>query len=322
MPTFPKPSFPYTVRVADEQRHLRDHKVTRGIPSRTSDRLLVSSWNVANFGAQVRDDEHIQVLAEIISWFDLVALQEVRDNYLDLERVLHALPGQWRYLMSDVAGNDERLAFLFRYPKVRRLELIGEVAIPPSAHRHIKLPGVKEEFKGFDRNPYLAAFGAGGSSFLLANVHSYFGSQNSAAQKKASMGRRALETYAIARWADIERTSKTSFTREIIALGDMNMPKRDPADPIFNAITKRGMIVPEHSAKIASSIASDAEYDQVAMFPGATQDRLTAGVGVFDFDTVIFPDLWVSKTQAQFRSYIRYYISDHRPVWFELKIAG
>jgi len=41
-------------------------------------------------------------------------------------------------------------------------EKIGEVAVPPADHRHIRLPGNESTFTGFDRNPCLADFHAKG----------------------------------------------------------------------------------------------------------------------------------------------------------------
>jgi hypothetical protein len=35
---------------------------------------------------------------------------------------------------------------------------------------------------------------------------------------------------------------------------------------------------------------------------------------VFDFDGGVFAALWATKTPTQFRSFIRYYLSDHRPL--------
>jgi hypothetical protein len=49
------------------------------------------------------------------------------------------------------------------------------------------------------------------------------------------MDRRSLETYAVALWAEKRLKSPFSFTRDVIALGDFNMPKRDPSDPIFHS---------------------------------------------------------------------------------------
>jgi hypothetical protein len=61
------------------------------------------------------------------------------------------------------------------------------------------------------------------------------------------MERRALETFAVARWASLRQKSRFSFTRELAVLGDFNMPKSEPGDPIYNALTKLGLELPEHS---------------------------------------------------------------------------
>lgn len=89
----------------------------------------------------------------------------------------------------------------------------------------------------------------------------------------------------------------------------------EPGDPIFKALTKLGLELPEHSTQIASSISTDANYDQIAFLPEATRDHFTGVKGVFDYDTVIFPDLWQAGTHAKnFKAYLPYYMSDHRPM--------
>jgi hypothetical protein len=105
----------------------------------------------------------------------------------------------------------------------------------------------------------------------------------------------------------------------LIALGDFNMPKREKGDPIFTALTKLGLDIPEHSTLIASSISSDANYDQIAFLPETTKRCFTGLKGVFDYDKVLFPDLWQDGVnEKNFRTYLRYYISDHRPMWVQL----
>ena len=161
-------------------------------------------------------------------------------------------------------------------------------AVPrPSRYKSIKLPGINAQFNGFDRTPYLAAFSVGGTSIIFVNVHLFYGDET-----PASIARRSLETFAVAKWADLRKKSPYSFTRELVALGDFNMPKREPGDPIFNALTKLGLELPEHSTQIASAISSDSNYDQIAFFPETTQNRFTGLKGVFDYDAVIFPDLY------------------------------
>jgi hypothetical protein len=100
------------------------------------------------------------------------------------------------------------------------------------------------------------------------------------------------------------------------------MPKSEPGDPIFNALTKLGLELPEHSTQIASSISNDSNYDQVAFLPGTTQRCFTGLKGVFDYDTALFPALWQNgQNMARFQSYLRYYISDHRPMWVQLSVG-
>lgn len=45
-------------------------------------------------------------------------------------------------------------------------------------------------------------------------------------------------------------------------MGDFNTPMAVAGDPIFDALTKLGLEVPNHSTQIASSIMSDAHTDQ------------------------------------------------------------
>ena len=318
MPAFPKPTFAYNYKVQDEIKALRKWRDTqpgRAIPAKSASRLLVVTWNLANFGVQKRRDDDYQLIAEILSWFDVAALQEVNENLTGLRALQKFLPKKFAVLFSDAAGNNERMTYLYDRNKIKLLEQVGEIAVSPSDHKYVKLPGITQKFTGFDRNPYLAAFKACSFTFLLVNVHLYFGKESEA----ASIERRCLETYAVARWADLNVKSKYAYATDIIALGDFNLPKVDPADPVYKALTKRGLQLPPHSTEIASAIASDSHYDQVAFFPSQTKQEFTGQCGVFDFDGAVFKSLWQTKTPAQFRSYVKYYLSDHRPLWAEFK---
>ncbi len=48
-------------------------------------------------------------------------------------------------------------------------------------------------------------------------------------------------------------------------------PTRDGGNVVYDALTSRGLVTPAHSTVIGSSIASDNQYDQVAMFPKTTK---------------------------------------------------
>lgn len=81
MVAFEKPDYTFPFSLEAEQQHLLRHKAKRGIPDRKEDRLLIATWNVANLGLYERTEAHYQLIAEIMSWFDIVAVQEVHDLY-------------------------------------------------------------------------------------------------------------------------------------------------------------------------------------------------------------------------------------------------
>lgn len=324
MPEFEKPTFAYDYNVAAQLKALRDHRDTkegRAIPAKGPKRLLLATWNIANLGLQERRESDHRLIAELVGWFDLVALQEVNDNLNGLREIQKQLPASYRALFSDRAGNKERLAFLYDASRVTLLEKVGEIAIPPSEARYVKLQGSEQRFEGFDRNPYLGSFQAGNVRFLLANVHLYFGSAKNGEASKRSMNRRTLETLAVARWADLRRQSPYAYTKDIFALGDFNLPKAEPGDPIYDALTGRGLHLPDHTSKVGSNLKSDKHYDQIAFFPGESGD-LVASSGIFDFDGALFRSLWESRGEKDFLAYMRYYISDHRILWAELQLQG
>lgn len=323
MPGFPKPTFRYDYDLARELKALRTYprlpgKEDRAIPPKRDDRLLVVTWNIANLGLQQRREKDHRLIAEILGWFDMAAIQEVNGNLAGLRGIQDHLPRRYRVLFSDPGGNNERYVFLYDSRKIVALEEFGEVTIPPKELKHVRFEQIGLEFQGFDRNPYLTAFRAGGLTFLLANVHLYFGDEDEA----TGMDRRCLEAYAVARWAALRRKDREAYTGNVLALGDFNLPVRDKSDPVFRALTRRGLHLPEHSTKVGgSNLSDDAQYDQMALFPGPMKDAITAA-GLFDFDGAVFRDLWgeTKAEQTKFRSYVKYYLSDHRPLWAQLRI--
>ena len=315
MPPFPKPRFEYAYELARERAALRAYrreKPGRQIPAKGKDTLLVATWNIANLGVQDRLASDYALIAEVISWFDLVAVQEVNDDLRGIEAIHDELPARYDLLFSDASGNRERQAFLYDSRKVRRLREVGRVAIPPSQLPKIARQGTATPFAGFDRGPYLASFEAGSFRFALLNVHLFYGSDD-----PADLDRRTLETFAVAWWADRTHRDAKTYVPDIVPLGDFNLPKAEPGDRIFDALVALGLETPSHSSQIGSAIASDNQYDQLAFFPGATKDRFTGACSVFDFDGAVFQDLWAQRTPTQFRDYVRYHLSDHRPLWAE-----
>jgi endonuclease/exonuclease/phosphatase family metal-dependent hydrolase len=352
MPVFRKPRIDHPWDVDEEVAALRNYstlpgKEDRAIPPKAADRLLLATWNIANLGAQARRDKDHRLLAEVIGWFDLVAVQEVNGKLDGLRAILAELPG-YRTVFNDAGGNNERFAFIYDADKVELQEEIGELTIPAADLPKIKLRDIPARFVGFDRNPMLASFTVRDTLLLLSSVHLYFGkgrgkgvpddedaavTRSSAARSAAErrkepppafgIDRRVLEAFAVAWWANKRHRDSSAYAQQVIALGDFNLPKRAQGDRVYDALTSKGMRLPEHSTRVGgSNVRDDAHYDQMAVWPGALDDAIEQ-VGIFDFDGAVFRTLWGAGTKAEqqrFFGYVQYYLSDHRPLWMALRV--
>lgn len=100
--------------------------------------VRIGTWNLREFGGSKyggRDtDEPLYYIAEIIAQFDIVALQEVRDDMREFGRLRRILGPDWDYLATDVtdgvAGNGERMVFLFNQTRARFRNIAGELTLP------------------------------------------------------------------------------------------------------------------------------------------------------------------------------------------------
>jgi endonuclease/exonuclease/phosphatase family metal-dependent hydrolase len=316
MPGFEKPDFAYNYNPDSQIAALRSYRDTatgRALPAKAPGRLLVASWNIANLGVHERRDRDHRLIAEMISWFDLVAVQEVNDDLSGLRAVQALLPPSYQVVFSDKAGNNERMCFVYDSTRVSLLEKVGEVAVPPRWKYVIRVPDSDQKFTGFDRNPYLAAFQVDGLTMVLVNVHLYFGGDTT-----FQHNRRFMEALATARWADLRRGSDNAYTKNIMVMGDFNMYNADWSDPIWRVLVDKGLYLVPHSTYVGgSNIRNDRAYDQVAFFPGPIKDAVEA-TGVFDFDGGVFSHLWDTRTRTEFMAYTQYYLSDHRILWAEL----
>lgn len=303
----------YRDRVHDDPARNRHIPITG-----QAGQVLIASWNIANLGVHKRRQSDTEVIAAILGWFEIVAIQEVADNLNDFYRVLESLPDHYNWIFSDRAGNDERSAYIYDTRRVSLGPKIGEVAIVESDRKYVRLPGIDRVFHGFNRNPYLASFTVENTDILFANCHLLYGPQKKKSDRLASIERRQLEAYAIARWCDLRRGDRHAWSKNIFALGDFNLPIAEPGDPVFDALTKRGLRLPPHETRIPTNVSNTADYDQIAVTPGILS-RIT-DQGVFDFDGAIFPDIYDRNAPGYWRSCAKYYISDHRPLWLQFEL--
>lgn len=309
-----EPDFRYDVRVDYERDRIRawQQQPGREIPEGGDENLLIATWNLTNFGLQKRKQEHIQIMAEILRPFHVVALQEIADDLSHLNDLIVALGAGWEVFYTDIAGNRERLAYLYREP-VKPTGLAAELALRSFERQRILIEEVSEVFEGFNRNPYMLGFRANGFTFTLVNVHLYW----------TSIGLRQLEAKALSGWAEGRAKKDYPPNDDIILIGDFNMPSFDEDDEIFKILKRNGLELPKHRTNlVGSNLAGDNHYDEIAFFPRRTRQDFTGRMGVYDFDGALFDDLWSDDDKEQrkrFYQYLRYYIADHRPMWAEFR---
>jgi endonuclease/exonuclease/phosphatase family metal-dependent hydrolase len=341
---FKSPVPPHQYKVSTEKSALSKHFTKRKVPSRNKKQLLLASWNVANLGAQTRTPEAKALVAHILKRFDLIALQELNDKYEIIDELLKLMGPGFDYIMTDTAGNQERLAYIYRKRHVTPTNLFGELALRPREYpkRTVKVKwrdrGVEKvdtfknlRFVPFDRNPFIGSFRCGAISFVLVNTHLYFGKfQNSRKQAdRLKYARRVLEIYALSRWADRRANKDSTYDKNIILLGDMNVPTMDSTESTYKALIKFGWQPTDYTTRTGgSNIGNDKTYDQMIFAPGNLNERIK-DQGVFDFDKAVFRSLWrhingqfsPSKAVGKFNMHVKHHISDHRPLWVKLDIT-
>ncbi len=141
----------------------------RTVPKKKRSNILIATWNIRKFGnltrqwlpggrySPKRDLRALRSIVEILSRFDVIAVQEVTGNLRALRDTMKYLGDRWSFLMTDItrgdAGNYERLAFIFNNTRVQTSGLACEVVVPPDLH------AVKRSiFIGEGDNPMLEKF--------------------------------------------------------------------------------------------------------------------------------------------------------------------
>lgn len=318
MPTidYDGPDFDYDVN--NELCAIREHQIHREIPRRTPEKMLLASWNLCNLGdeKQPRRPEDLELMAKVMRPFDLIAVQEIKDNFQPFREVVQCMGSDYDYLITDRAGNDERLGFIFNTSRVSRLQLAGELVILENERKTVTVKyngkDTEAKFTGFNRNPYIAAFRSGRFSFTLVNVHILYGSG------KWGYLRRIAEVYNLASWANARVTHKAhkTFDHDIILIGDFNIPKANTKDRVGRQLLKFGMQLTKHSSQTGSNLGGTDHYDQIAFHPQHTNGKFTDRSGVFDFDKVVFQNIWENH-RKHFTQFTKFHLSDHRLIWSE-----
>jgi hypothetical protein len=122
------------------RKALGKHLEAQGVGAESSRSVRIATWNLREFGGRKyggRDYEPLYYIAEVVSHFDLVALQEVRENLKELHELRRILGPNWNYLATDVtegsSGNGERMVYVYNRNKVLFRNIAGELSLPTGA---------------------------------------------------------------------------------------------------------------------------------------------------------------------------------------------
>jgi endonuclease/exonuclease/phosphatase family metal-dependent hydrolase len=305
---------------------LRDQLAGKlGIPPKTVEHnLLLATWNIREFGGSKyeRSPDSYYFIAEIINHFDLVAVQEVREDLGALKRVMKILGNWWKYMVTDVtlgqAGNHERLAFLYDSRKVQFDGLAGQIVLPPEKKRNVRQMA---------RAPFICGFRAGWTRFEICTAHIYYGtskSEDPTRLKEIATLADLLATRAKKKTAKPGDDRRQAQPPNLILLGDFNIFDSKNSGSM-NALANNGFRVPDQISGKHTNKLKNKNYDQIAFYEVARRFQATNG-GVFDYYESVFSDKYADQYyemcggKGKFDSWRTFQMSDHLVLWTELQI--
>ena len=295
------------------------------VPKKDLDKhLLVATWNLREFGAAKygpRTQESMYYIAEVMSHFDLIAVQEVRSDLKALDQLMDILgQSMWKYLVTDVTqgrqGNNERLAFIYDTRKLSFGGLAGEI-VPEQVKR---ADGTLAADSAYARSPYMVGFRAGWFRFSICTGHAYYGEGEKDPQ-------RVKEMAELVRQLQKRVNDPDRWARNVILLGDFNIfSEKDPAMASLTKAFTRPMALA--SGTLGTNQDQTKPYDQIGFIsPDVAYQLEKAKAGVFnmydsvyrmDADEGLYP--WNKTSARTFKEWRSYQVSDHLPMWVELKV--
>ena len=320
---------------------------------RNDSNLMLATWNIRDFdsnkfGFGPRLAETFYYLAEVISCFDLVALQEVNRDLGPLEKLVRILGREWDYIVTDTTegtgGNGERMAFLYNREKVWFRKIAGEIVLPDGqlvvSPKTVKVDGetVDTEAKQqFARSPFLVAFQSGWFRFSLCTVHIYYGKESGAQLQRRIDEIQSLAKFFAQRQDQASKQEKDSrgAVENYVLLGDFNVVS--PEHETMAALKSHGFAVP--AAIDGDKVRKKGMhfYDQIAVRVKDDRFQVRSG-GIVDIFEDVFRDEDLPVYQAHmpakdpekgataaktpeklYQKWRTWQMSDHSPLWIEVQ---
>ena len=300
------------------------------VPTRTQSKtLLLATWNIRDFDKPTygyRLEEAFYYIAEMVSAFDIVAVQEVYRNLFAINKVMNILGSNWKFIFSDATegpqGNGERIAFLYDSRKIRFGGLAGEMVLPNVKDEN----GNRVPIEQIWRTPLICGFTAGWAKFMLCGVHIQWG------ESTANSEERVREIHHVAEFLKKRTEDPTAWARKLILLGDFNIFKR--GDKTYQVLEEAGFKCPEPLLKkeyYTNTGKNKRQYDQILLRERKNKFEVISG-GNFNFFDVVFKDdeeqiyrplMKKPKSSDSYKNYKQWrthQMSDHLPLWVELRI--
>ncbi|MDP1814006.1 MAG: endonuclease/exonuclease/phosphatase family protein [Leadbetterella sp.] len=329
-------------------------QIEKDLPKKQSEDLLtIATWNIRDFGKTNRrgfgfrtKDSHYYI-AEILSSFDLVAVQEINELN-EWEKVMKILGPDWDYIATDVTdsslgGNGERLTFVFDKRKVRFKNVAGEIVLPKklliSESETTETTDEIASGKQFRRTPYVVSFQSNWFKFDICTVHIYYGEGNS------GLSQRVQEIATVAKYLSIKTDQNLNKEKATILLGDFNIIR--PDHKTMKALEDNGFVIPKNIKTKKTNVIETMHYDQIAFKSDKNViDFIDNGnnSGVFKiFDSVFqssqsdfdFYENEVRKSEnatphlddreklfKYYKEWKTYQMSDHNLLWVRLNTNG
>jgi endonuclease/exonuclease/phosphatase family metal-dependent hydrolase len=307
------------------------------VPKKVLDsNILLASWNIKEFGhLNERLAESYYYIAELISAFDVIAIQEIKSSLFDLDIVMTLLGKDFSYIITDItegkSGNKERFGYIFDTRRVRHSGLSGELVIPPEMSENNKY------FKQLKRTPSITGFESGWKKFSVVGLHLQPGN------KKDDKAKRKEELSSLLNLLQHKIDYNRLWNENLIVLGDTNIYNNN--EEIEELVRSYGFIESRGLKGKPTNTSKTESYDRIFLkvdkyFKFYKDNNDIESGGVFDIFDYVFSDAKSVQYQELMKlhkndptdliddeSFSKYYhrywkrnqISDHLPVWIEIE---
>ena len=220
-----------------------------------ADPLTIATWNVRFLSDGSRDDTELALIADVVARYDLVAIQEARDETV-LARLAVMLQA-YEYVASPRVGRGQKEIYAYFF-RAGAAELLGTPYL------------IDDRDDLFIREPFVAHFRAGSFDFSLVTIHLLYGDSAADRREELILLDEVLAAVDEANGAEAD----------VMLLGDFNFPADDGG---WQLDGWEPTVAPTQK----TTISERSSYDNLWRRPGATGE-FRGLVEIYAFDDRLF----------------------------------